>query len=302
MEPFDLTGEELLEIVNKEISCDKIFQIVRIVDPITKKVISCEDNKVVEGEEPCFCMWENNEVCENCISMRASIDGESFVKLKNKNQTLQLVIATPIVIKNRKLVVELIKDVTKSNFIFGDIMNDANEVKVALKEANLVAVTDELTGIYNKRYIMEKLPFELLSEQIGKQQVAIVMADLDFFKRVNDTYGHLAGDSVLKSFATLMHQNLRQEHDWVARFGGEEFIVFLKGKNRQHLISIVERMRKSIENNVFSYEGNDIQLTASFGICFIDGSTKRDYNDVVQVADKMLYKAKNEGRNCIRFE
>ncbi len=128
------------------------------------------------------------------------------------------------------------------------------------------------------------------------------MADIDFFKIVNDTYGHLAGDEVLKSFADTLSGGLKRESDWVSRFGGEEFLVCLPGAGIQRASEVAEKLRKAIESKEILFNGNRINITASFGVCSIKPIQGSKIESFIECADKMLYAAKNNGRNRVEAQ
>jgi diguanylate cyclase (GGDEF)-like protein len=127
------------------------------------------------------------------------------------------------------------------------------------------------------------------------------MTDLDFFKKVNDTYGHDAGDIVLKTFADILKTNTRQS-DICARLGGEEFLLMMTHADQKCMKTAVERIRKQFENANISFGDKNITATASFGIAGFRGSKPPDWNTLVTRADAALYTAKHKGRNRVEFE
>lgn len=153
------------------------------------------------------------------------------------------------------------------------------------------AFTDNLTGIYNRNYL------ESIKPLINPKNYTVVMADIDHFKQINDTYGHDKGDYVLKKFARILTENLRK-NDLVFRFGGEEFLILLNTpvKNKEIIYNIIDRLRRTVEETEIS----GIKMTASFGI-FMDTDKVNDLEDAIKRADTALYKAKEEGRNRIVF-
>jgi diguanylate cyclase (GGDEF)-like protein/PAS domain S-box-containing protein len=180
-------------------------------------------------------------------------------------------------------------------------VRDLREIKektAQLDMAEKLAFTDPLTGAYNRRYFITYAENEFGLPDNAALQIGVVMLDLDFFKKVNDTYGHEAGDGVLKLVAATARGALR-ESDIFARFGGEEFIIFVKALLKENIISLVERIRKKIEKIDFVYDGQKISITASAGISF-RADAAQPLDDVIKQADKALYQAKENGRN--RYE
>lgn len=159
---------------------------------------------------------------------------------------------------------------------------------------------DDLTGLFNKAYFYEIAEREITLSERYKYSVAIVVMDLDFFKRINDTYGHLAGDKVIKHSAELIKQNIR-EIDLVCRFGGEEMIILFPQANLKETIQIIERIRTNIKNAITIFDQNQIKVTASFGVSIYNSTKGKEHlNTLIHYADKALYKAKENGRN--RYE
>ena len=150
---------------------------------------------------------------------------------------------------------------------------------------------DGLTTLYNKKYFLEKVDNER-----EHNIFSIVMADIDHFKHINDTYGHPTGDFILTEIANLYKKNLRKT-DILGRYGGEEFIFYLKGGLKETIV-VMERIRKTIENNVFIHDNQSISITSSFGIAFGDKGTN-NIKSLIKKADEALYRSKKNGRNKI---
>jgi diguanylate cyclase (GGDEF)-like protein len=122
------------------------------------------------------------------------------------------------------------------------------------------------------------------------------MADIDFFKDVNDTYGHVIGDKVLKDFAALISESINNDSCWAARYGGEEFIIVLNNIDIETSYEVAEKIRKRLEEKIFVYDEIHIKITSSFGVYCVDNK-KIEINDLINEVDKNLYKAKQSGRN-----
>ncbi|MGV2644872.1 diguanylate cyclase, partial [Clostridium perfringens] len=116
----------------------------------------------------------------------------------------------------------------------------------------------------------ERLPIDILKSASQKSPLSIIIADIDFFKSINSNYGHLAGDYILFEFASLIKNSIRKDSDWVARYGGEEFIIVLDNTDSNTAFEISEKIRKKVEEKVFEYEDNKINITSSFGIYTLD--------------------------------
>jgi len=165
-----------------------------------------------------------------------------------------------------------------------------------MDQLTVQATTDQLTGIRNRRSIYEKLDSLIQSCKDNSSNFGIILLDIDFFKSVNDTYGHHAGDMVLIEAAKRFSQNIRS-NDFIGRQGGEEFLALIDDIEINEITQIAERVRKSIESSVINVEGTEIKITVSGGIAHSSEKIERD--DLINLADERLYLAKENGRNRI---
>ena len=156
-----------------------------------------------------------------------------------------------------------------------------NDEKNALEQT---AYTDALTGVYNRRYFMESAPKLIQTALRDEKNPFIVLFDLDYFKKVNDTYGHQAGDHVLQSFASLVSDSVRT-NDMFARYGGEEFIMLISCSYPEDAKILLDRIRISIMNLVIEFEGAVIPVTSSIGICPVPSGDKGDIEAAIANAD-----------------
>ncbi len=169
--------------------------------------------------------------------------------------------------------------------------------------ANL-GLTDPLTEVNNRRFFDQRLEEEIMRTMRGKAPLACLLIDVDHFKRINDTYGHQAGDSVLRQVAAVLRQHLRGQ-DVLARYGGEEFVALLSAASLKRAEVIAERIRMALEQRVFPLDSGDtLQITASIGVSVLDpqqrqGEFKRLGVELVERTDQALYRAKETGRNRV---
>ena len=165
-----------------------------------------------------------------------------------------------------------------------------------------MALTDSLTGLYNRRYLEVHLDKLLKKNQHSKKSLAVLMIDIDHFKPINDTHGHKAGDEALKIFAQRLKDNLR-DFDLVARLGGEEFVAILPDVSERRTFVVAERLRRAISDEAFEVGSKEgpINITTSIGGTIIDFED-HTVQEVIDRADKALYEAKEGGRNCVVFE
>jgi diguanylate cyclase (GGDEF)-like protein len=170
-----------------------------------------------------------------------------------------------------------------------------------MNKLNRLATKDDLTGINNRRYFIERSTTELERLNRSKGSLSLIMLDLDFFKEINDRYGHQAGDVVLQAVAKVCQKNVRS-FDILGRFGGEEFTILLPDTFLHDALKIAERLRGKIEALTVHYDNHKLKVTASMGITGIASVNEEDLNYLIKEADLALYLAKQEGRNCIRIK
>lgn len=167
------------------------------------------------------------------------------------------------------------------------------------KQLKTLAVTDSLTGMYNRRYVDLALKRELDRYHRFKEPFAVIMLDIDNFKAFNDTYGHDGGDYALKAVADLI-SNMTRSFDVAGRYGGEEFIMLLANTEVEKAMEIADRLRASVESIALKIGRQDVSLTISAGVTGLDGHEPAiRLNDLLKNADTALYKAKQAGRNLI---
>jgi diguanylate cyclase (GGDEF)-like protein len=178
----------------------------------------------------------------------------------------------------------------------------ASQAVIALENARLhgqvqrQAVTDELTGLANRRRFLSQLEAEVARSRRNGSPLGIVLADLDDFKRVNDTYGHEAGDEALRGFAAILRATVR-DVDLAVRLGGEEFAVLLPDTGLAGSAQLAERLRDALQSSSIGSPGAPIKLTASFGVsCFPAAAAAED---LLTDADRRLYDAKRRGKNTV---
>jgi len=230
--------------------------------------------------------------------------GISDIKLYDNR--LKSVIAVPLMVKDKKagmiVVTHVVEDALNEEFLrLLEIIS--GNISIALENTWLyekmhdLATIDAVTGVYNRSYFNQVVEEELI-KAMNRNSMTIVMADLDYFKSVNDNYGHLFGDRVLKEVAQIMQSNIRGG-DILARYGGEEFAIILPKADSEQACAVIERLRLKIADTAIEDKKNSIYTTVSFGVAAYpeDGASVRK---IIQKADQALYQAKQDGRNCTR--
>ncbi len=179
----------------------------------------------------------------------------------------------------------------------GNKLDVIKKINFMYSQTRYMSVTDPLTGLYNRRHFEDNLEREFLRAVRYDNNLSFAIIDVDFFKKVNDTYGHSCGDYVLKEVAYLILQTFRKT-DMVFRYGGEEFAVIITETPIEKAVIPLERLRKSISEYPFSYNGTKIKVTVSIGVSEVNKQTE-SVHQLFENADKALYKAKENGRNQI---
>jgi diguanylate cyclase (GGDEF)-like protein len=160
------------------------------------------------------------------------------------------------------------------------------------------ALRDGLTKLYNKRYLMERLDSELKFAQRHESALSLLMVDLDHFKTINDSHGHLAGDALLVELAAALARAVRNE-DVVARFGGEEIAIVLRATGIEPALHTADRLRRLVEHTTVDFHGQQLRTTCSIGVAGYPSSPYKDLEQLVAAADQALYRAKHAGRNRV---
>jgi two-component system, cell cycle response regulator len=175
----------------------------------------------------------------------------------------------------------------------------AIEKMLVFEKANALATHDGLTGLKNHRTFQQLLAEEITRAIRYNEPVALVIGDIDFFKKINDTWGHPFGDTILKGVSAILENSVRQDIDTVARYGGEEFSLILVKTDDEGAAETAERIRSAIAALPFkSPGGDDVHVTMSFGIAEYRKHA-RQINELIAKADKALYRAKENGRNRV---
>lgn len=284
--------QEVLDSISK---FEGLYDVVRIVDPVKKSVEGKDGTNV---HTHCYDFWEKGTPCENCVTSRALIENNTFHKIEFKKGLVYLITSCPVQVKKDIYALELLKDITTTGIIENDSMKSDEELEKSIEKLNKKLVVDELTGIYNRRFINERLPADIFFASMNKTRLSLIMMDVDNFKNINDRYSHMAGDLVLIEVSKILVSSIRKNIDWAARFGGDEFLICLNGANEEAALRIAEAIRQRAEKTAVEYNGNNIKTSVSIGIYTIDGEDIAA-EELLRRADMNMYEAKKLGKNTI---
>jgi diguanylate cyclase (GGDEF)-like protein len=175
-------------------------------------------------------------------------------------------------------------------------------LRAANKRNELLSQTDALTGTYNRRHLMQRLPQEAERARRYRHALSLVLCDVDHFKQINDTHGHQVGDQVLQGVAQFLRDSVRVEIDWVARYGGEEFVIVLPETPLSGALVVAEKVRAALAASELAIGNLVLKVTASFGVAGFDQLEPGDVaivDRLIAQADACLYRAKSSGRNRV---
>ena len=266
-------------------------------DNLGKKIEIDEDYLLIGRDPSCDIVINSSSVSRRHVKIY-----KQYLEPKNKNyftykildldSTNGTYVGDTLIINQELINGDIIKiGSTIFKFIVGSNLESAY-----FEEIYRLTIIDGLTQIYNKRTFLEYLAKEVNRAERYKRDLSLIMLDIDFFKKVNDVYGHLAGDYVLKQLARIISNNIRQEEIF-ARYGGEEFSIIMPETSKKHAVKLAEKLRKLIETTTFIHEGELLSITISLGVAQLD--KKMTPTNLISVADKNLYEAKDSGRNCV---
>jgi diguanylate cyclase (GGDEF)-like protein len=181
-----------------------------------------------------------------------------------------------------------------------DLHTTLDQLKAANDRLLLLSTTDGLTKISNRAYFDKAVENELRRAERQQTAISLILFDIDHFKQINDRYGHLTGDACLRALADLMRPRIHRAGDVLARYGGEEFVIVLTGVGLTQSLAMAEEFRLAIESLRVVSDGHTVAFTASFGVVSLVPHAKLQIADLLAAADRALYDAKHDGRNCVR--
>jgi len=186
---------------------------------------------------------------------------------------------------------------------------DGEKIETLIQEVQRykeLSLTDYLTGLFNKRYFQTRFIEEVTRARRSSYDLSLIFCDIDYFKRINDRFGHHIGDEVLRTTAQILRGGIDEidiisrlrKSDIIARYGGEEFVIILPETGKRGAAIAAERLRQEIEKYTFTLDGEEVHITMSFGVAELSPAD-RDHTEIIKNADYAMYKAKNSGRNRV---
>ena len=232
--------------------------------------------------------------------------GAFLLRFLQADPVLKMLWATSELSYNAVFYIYMLIGSTITFILFGYVVGLTSEsqrihnhsLRERVEDLHIRSVTDGLTGAYSHAYLQESIALELENSIRHALPLSVVMIDLDDFKKINDTQGHLFGDRVLKEITETVNMSIR-DGDILGRYGGEEFMVVMPGAAAEVARTVAERIRKSIARAMISDDKHGVRVTVSVGVATFEGRGKVDALRLVDDADKKLYEAKNSGKNKV---
>ncbi len=248
------------------------------------------------GREPsCEITLEDNAVSRTHAAIELDDSGYYVIDLGSRNGTF---VDDQMLRERRRLhggeLIRLGSTILK----FMSSMDEEAQYHAVVRD---LMTRDPLTNAFNRSYLMSTLEKLLPRLQSSNQHVAVIMIDIDYFKKVNDTHGHMAGDEVLRIFSERIRHGLR-ENDFLCRLGGEEFVVICPQAELKDAVRIAERIRLTVASNPFSTQSGVLRITCSLGVAAQDPESSKSVDELLSRADDLMYAAKDGGRNQVCSE
>jgi len=277
----------------------------------SKKILRLACHNHPDLKEGLVLRPKDSEIMSEAITRGSYILESDFAKSRffqgGKNPLFDhnFFITIPLMIENEIIGVLNLNDNENGYFNVTDLdffLNVSEFISLSIsnaqsfEKAERLSVTDGLTGLTNRQHLEKLLMSEILRSRRYRSPLSLVMMDVDYFKRVNDTFGHQEGDDVLIGVASII-KSLCRSQDVAARYGGEEFLLILPETDGKGAWIIAERVREEVESHRFDHEGKSHSVTISCGIAELDNEKNQDFAGLIGVADQALYQAKESGRN-----
>ena len=251
-----------------------------------------KDSTVILGRaQECDICLEDLSISRHHVRIQPGMDGYYVIDLQSTNGTF---------INDKPVSMCKLKDgdYLRIGVVIFRYLAGGNIETEYHEEIYRLTIIDPLSDIYNKRYFLDYLDRELSRSVRHHRPLSLALFDIDRFKEINDQFGHLGGDHVLRELADLVKQNVRRE-ELFARYGGEEFALVWPETTQEQAVQIGEKIRNLVAKHRFSYDGKSFPLSISLGIITTDGDPSLTLTEFIRQADEKLYLAKQSGRNCV---
>jgi two-component system, cell cycle response regulator len=260
--------------------------------------------KLEEGDFPLMITdWEMPEMdgISLCRALRSKEQGYTYIILLTSRDAIEHLVTGLQSGADDYLIKPVIEPELIARLNTGRrIVTLERSLRAANEENRRLSITDPLTGAYNRRYLMEQLPREVDRASRYSRRLSAIMCDVDHFKKINDTHGHLTGDEVLRWFVNTLRGHLRKS-DWIARYGGEEFVIVLPETNATNAAKCAELLRQHVSGAAFKLQELELPVSASFGVSGWQDETPKgaSFDALIAQCDAGVYASKAAGRNSV---
>ncbi|MBU0505177.1 MAG: GGDEF domain-containing protein [bacterium] len=259
------------------------------------KIYSIDEGELIGGRSADCDIWiEDSTISRKHFRIRRQ---ESACVIQDLNSTNGTFVNNRRIKKPVSLEASDKIQISKDTIIQFDYFDENR--KISEQKRYELGVIDPGTNAYNKSYFLQRVADEFSFSLRQNLPLSLLMIDIDFFKQINDTHGHLAGDQVLIDVSTTIKNMIRNE-DVYCRYGGEEFVIIMRNTHNQDAVNLADRIRQKIEKTIINYDDQEIKVTISLGAATSFESNYRDYVSMIRDADNYLYEAKGSGRNCVK--
>ncbi|MDY4609295.1 MAG: GGDEF domain-containing protein [Sphaerochaetaceae bacterium] len=295
MFPISELNRDLLDCIR----LPEVFDSYRLVDPVTHQIYDYDGVTLIpQSNASCYDIWQRQSPCYNCTSYRAANENKTIVKLECTQAQTFLIISIPVELKNRKLVLELAKDVCDSLMVNVGIDEDNTDIIQLVNKMNTAILMDPYTGLYNKKFFLTNLPVMLNQSIQSRTPYCGALFDIDHFKQINDSFGHLMGDQVLLFVAEQFKDTTKDTTVKAARIGGDEFYLGFKNHTLADAREMCETLCGKIRGHQFRKDENgSFSVTISYGLAELDLDHPLSYSAFIDMIDTKMYEAKRRSRS-----
>ena len=259
-----------------------------------RQLIELQNIKGEKAAQNAMLASPGKKIMDEMRILALKIDNDERLLIEHRAKRIERNVKLDTVVKAVGIIIILLMTI----FVISGLNYWFAEYTKLEKKQTHMANTDELTDLVNRRHFFEILEREVLQAKIRRTSLALMMLDIDNFKNINDTYGHLGGDEILKLIGQILQTNV-YSLDVVARYGGEEFVVLLPSTSSTKAYHAAEKLRKIVEQFQWKISDKQISVTISIGLVNIDSNNLQDTYELIEKADEALYIAKRSGRNCV---
>lgn len=289
--PINEASPDLAKMIEQFV----FFDLYRLVDADSYRVYDWHGSELFPQTIRCYDVWNRSSACTNCISRTAVSTGRQIVKLECLEDKVFLIVSMPVTLKGSTMALELIKEVTDSLLVNDTHHQESLLLYDLIRQINDVAVRDLYTGLFNKRYAEQELS-KLTFEWDGSVELCIALLDIDHFKQINDTYGHLLGDEAINVLSDILKNYAARGNGWASRMGGDEFLLVYPGLPSKKAEILANELQRTIAEQKFYKNGRSFSISVSIGLSQYHKEFY-SWKEFLNAADEAMYLDKKREKN-----